>query len=258
MNYFVEGLQGSGKSTLVNRLSEKRPDYRAIREGEYSPVELAWCAYMSREQYGDILNRYRPIRPAIEEKSFPEGDRMIVCYTKIRAEDRAFYHDLEQYEIYNGRVDKDEFRKIILRRFDRWNGDKTIFECSLFQNIMEEMILFQDASDREIMEFYGQVGDALSGKAVHILYLQTDDIASNISVIRKERRDDQGNELWFLLMLRFFDESPYAKKRSLAGEAALLEHFRHRQDLELRLCREIFPGRFTVLKSKQHSDLEWS
>ena len=26
MNYFVEGLQGSGKSTLVNRLSERYPD----------------------------------------------------------------------------------------------------------------------------------------------------------------------------------------------------------------------------------------
>jgi thymidylate kinase len=27
MNYFVEGLQGSGKSTLVKKLSEKYSDY---------------------------------------------------------------------------------------------------------------------------------------------------------------------------------------------------------------------------------------
>ena len=96
------------------------------------------------------------------------------------------------------------------------------------------------------------------GKDFHILYLQTDDIASNINVIRKERCDDQGNELWFPLMCRFFDESPYAKKRGLSGESSLFRHFGHRQALELRICREIFPGRFTVLKSKRYSDSEWS
>ena len=34
MNYFVEGLQGSGKSTLVQKLSDMNPGYTAVREGE--------------------------------------------------------------------------------------------------------------------------------------------------------------------------------------------------------------------------------
>jgi signal recognition particle GTPase len=38
MNYFVEGLQGSGKSTLVGKLSDKYKDHEAVREGDYSPV----------------------------------------------------------------------------------------------------------------------------------------------------------------------------------------------------------------------------
>ncbi len=33
MNYFIEGIQGSGKSTLVRKLSEKYTDYKAICEG---------------------------------------------------------------------------------------------------------------------------------------------------------------------------------------------------------------------------------
>jgi nucleoside-triphosphatase THEP1 len=41
MNFFIEGLQGSGKSTLVQKISEKLPEYTAVREGDYSPVELA-------------------------------------------------------------------------------------------------------------------------------------------------------------------------------------------------------------------------
>ena len=36
MNYFVEGLQGSGNSTLVQKLSEMNPGYTAVREGEWT------------------------------------------------------------------------------------------------------------------------------------------------------------------------------------------------------------------------------
>ncbi len=43
-NYFVEGLQGAGKTTFVQKLSDKLEDYQVFREGDFSPVELAWCA----------------------------------------------------------------------------------------------------------------------------------------------------------------------------------------------------------------------
>ena len=113
MNYFVEGLQGSGKSTLVKTLSEKYPDHTAIREGEYSPVELAWCAYTDKETYGGILEKYSDIRDEITEKSFEEDDRMIICYTKIITDIPGFHKDLERYEIYNGNLAPEDFRAVI-------------------------------------------------------------------------------------------------------------------------------------------------
>lgn len=33
------------------------------------------------------------------------------------------------------------------------SGDDIIFECSLFQNIVEDMILYRNASDSERMDF---------------------------------------------------------------------------------------------------------
>ncbi len=254
MNYFVEGLQGSGKSTLVGKLSQKHPDCKAIREGEYSPIELAWCAYVSKETYDEIISRYRDIRSLIEEKTHEENGRTIICYTKIATDKPGFYQDLEQYEIYNGRREPDAFKSIVLDRYRRWNGDKTIFECSLFQNIVEDMILFRASSDEEIIDFYEEIRKALQGKAFHIYYLKTDDIASSIGVIRKERTDGEGNERWFPLMLRFFNDSPYAKKHGAFGEEGLLQHLRRRQDLELRICREVFQGQYTILRSKQYGD----
>ena len=37
-----------------------------------------------------------------------------------------------------------------------------IFECSLFQNIVEDMILYRNASDQEVMSFYKDFADSLS------------------------------------------------------------------------------------------------
>ena len=254
MNYFVEGLQGSGKSTLVRKLADRHTDYKAVCEGDYSPVELAWCAYVDRETYSEILERYKTIRREIEEKSIEEGDRMIICYTKIITDIPGFHKDLEQYEIYNNRVSCETFKKIILNRLENWNTDRNIFECSLFQNIVEDMILFQNASDAEIKNFYKEIQSVLGERDYRIIYLMSEDIRSNIDIIRKERADDQGREMWFPLMLGYFNESPYAKKYGLSGEEAMLSHFKHRQELELSICKEVFPGRYTVLKSKDYKD----
>lgn len=292
MNYFVEGLQGSGKSTLVQKLSELNPDCTAIREGDYSPVELAWCAYMDEEKYKEILEKYSYIRSEIEKKTYSEGDKRIICYTQIITDVPGFHKDLEQYEIYNNRVLYSDFKSIILKRYNDWscsagtneesvtaadadmNAESNIeadlmqnmiFECSLFQNIVEDMILFKCASDDEIINLYKEIRKALEGysdenedrknkKDYHIFYLKAEDVRGNLNVIRKERSDDKGNELWFPLMMGYFNECPYSKKKGLAGEEALIQHFIHRQELELRICREVFPEKHTVLTSKKYSD----
>lgn len=282
MNYFVEGLQGSGKSTLVQKLSELNPDCTAVREGDYSPVELAWCAYTDEEKYMEILEKYSDIRSEIENKTHSEGDKRIVCYTQIITDIPGFHKDLEQYEIYNNRVSYEDFKSIILKRYNDWSRSiapsgkagtavdserDMIFECSLFQNIVEDMILFRCASDDEIVEFYKDVRAALDGdsdditdqkkkKEYHIFYLKAENVRGNLMVIRKERSDDDGNELWFPLMMSYFKDCPYSKKMGLGSEEDLVQHFIHRQELELRICREVFPDKHTVLTSKKYTDEE--
>lgn len=254
MNYFVEGLQGSGKSTFVEKLFEKHPECTLIREGDYSPIELAWCAYLNGKQYEEILEKYPDLNSQIKKKTYCEDDHRIVCYTKIRSENRDFYRDLEQYEIYNGRIPLDRFEEIVMNRYRKWNTEDMIFECSLFQNIVEDMILFHNLSDEQIMDFYYQVKKALYEKTYRIIYLRSDNIEGNICKIRKERIDEHGNEVWFELMMEYFGQCPYAKENGCKGESDLIAHLKHRQDLELRICKEIFPECSVILKSKDYSE----
>ena len=118
------------------------------------------------------------------------------------------------------------------------------------------MILFRNASDEEILDFYRQVREALKDRRIHIIYLKAEDVDNNISVIRKERSDENGKELWFPMLCEFFDSSPYAKARGISGEDALMEHLKHRQALEERILREIFPEKHTILTSKKYTETE--
>lgn len=254
MNYFVEGLQGSGKSTLVRKLSALRPDHTVYREGDYSPAELAWCAYVSEAEYGRILGQYPALRPQIAAETVAEGSRRVVCYTRVKTEDTAFYRDLERFEIYNGRVPLDDFLSIRMGRYARWRGDRTISECALFQNTVEDMILFRQMTDAEILDVFRAFRQALEDKPYRILYLKEEDIRGSLGVIRRERVDDRGREAWFPMLLDFFDHSPWALARGLAGEEALLAHLAHRQELELRLCAEVFPDRSVILRSKGYGE----
>ena len=252
MNLFVEGIQGAGKSTLVKRLAEHFLNHRVYREGDYNPVELAWCTYMTEQQYESVLAKYDGLREEILANTHTEGARRIVTYTQILTDVPGFHRDLEQYEIYNNRVDRAQFEETILGRYARWNGDNSIFECSLFQNIVENQILFFEMTDEEIVDFYRRLKAVLKGVNFGILYLEANDIAGSLQIIRKERVDANGNEMWFPLMVGFLEESPHGKRLGLKGLEGLVKHMEHRKSVEKRILTEVFPEQAVILKSKNY------
>ena len=176
-NIFIEGLQGSGKSTLLTKLSEKFQDYRVYREGDISPVELAWCSYMTPEEYEKVFAEFPDLRQEIESHTQLEQGKYITAYTLILADNRKFYEYMEQHEIYNGRIPLEEFCKIIYERYRNFWGAGNLFECSFFQNAMEDMMLFYQLSDEEILEFYRGAYEQMEKEHFCICLLYTSDAA---------------------------------------------------------------------------------
>lgn len=252
INYFIEGLQGAGKTTLVQQLSERLSDHKVFHEGDYSPVELAWCAYVTEGQYNRILMDYPPLDTEIKEKTVTEGEHKIICYTQIITDVPGFHRDLEKYEIYNGNLAREAFESVILRRFEKWNEEGQIFECSIFQNIVENQMLYLMMGEDEILDFYRRLHLVIADKSYKIIYLDLEDIPKGIDVIRKERSDDRGNELWFTLMTGYVEESPYGKEHNLKGLEGLLTHLERRKVLEHRIINEVFKESTIVVKAKNY------
>lgn len=250
-NLWIEGLQGSGKSTLAREIAKLNPNYRLCTEGDYSPVELAWCTWMDKTQYRSVLDRYDAISEEIRANTVREGEHYIVTYTRILTDIPGFHKDLEQYEIYNGRRSLSEIKEIVLTRYRAFRQSGYIFECSFLQNLVEDLILFHQLSDDEILTFYRELYAALDKETFRLVYLYSEDIEENIRIIRKERSDTQGNPVWYLMMMEYFKTSPYGKLHDVKDFEDLIAHFKHRQELELRIIKEIVGNQAVVLKSKK-------
>lgn len=279
-----------GKSTLLHAIATKYPEYQVCREGDYSPVELAWCTWMTPEEYEAVLSRYEAIRDEIEKHTVIEKytvienkdkelclanehgkkmkslvqnrERYIVCYTKILTDIPGFHKDLEAFEIYNGRKSFEEMQEIIFNRyqkfFERFNkySDEAfyengyLFECSFLQNIIEDLILFHQLNDDEIVDFYRRLYAVIDKENFLLLYLYAENIEETTSAIQKERSDGQGNEMWYPLMLEYLVNSPYGKEHGYKDFDDMVEHFKHRQRLEFRVLKEVVGENAVVIPAK--------
>lgn len=251
-NIFVEGIQGAGKSTLVNKISKLNPKLHVCREGDYSPVDLAWCALLSGQEYEMMLEKYSVLKDEIIRNTIKEQGNFIVTYTKINTDIPGFYKDLENFEVYNGRKSWIVLKEIILTRFQNLSDAGYVFECALFQNIIEDLILFHMLSDEEIMEFYRELSGVVLKKDFTLLYLHSDKLEENVKAIKKERCDGEGNELWYQMMLEYLSCSPYGKKNGCSTFDDLIRHLKHRQKLEMAIIRELFAENAIVLPAKEY------
>lgn len=254
-NIFIEGIQGTGKTTLLRLLKQQLPDYRAYWEGDYSPVELAWCTYMTRAEYEQALEKFPDLVEEIKKWTTEEDGRFIVQYTRIMAERREFYEYMEQYEIYNARRPLAEFKEILLKRYVAFEGEGNIFECSFFQNTVEELLLYYDMSEQEILDFYKELFAELEEKNFVLSYLYSDAIEENIEQIKKERSDNSGNEMWYPLMLRYLNETPYGKEHPFEGVSDMAAHFRRRMEMEMKIIEKVIGKQAIVLQAKAY-DIE--
>ncbi len=252
LNVFIEGIPGSGKSTLLGRLQKSLPEYRFYYEGDISPIELAWCSYITREQYKKTIEDWPQLEKEIKDNSKNEDSRYIVSYTRIHTNNQDFYRYMEQYEIYGGRRNNQEFCKIILERFRRFNGTGNVFECAFFQNIIEELMLFAEYDDEQILDFYNKMITSINLDSFLVIRLISTDIRNSIKQIKKERINEQGEEVWYHLMMDYLNQSPYGKSHNYENFDDMLKHFNRRVSIEKRISNELLHNRCIDIESKNY------
>ena len=121
-----------------------------------------------------------------------------MAYTRILTDYPGFHKDLEQFEIYNGRKSLEELKQIVTKRFQAfWKSKESgsLFECAFFQNIIEDLILFHQLSDEDIVEFYKQLFALVDRDSFLLLYLDSEQVEENILQIKNGKRNFNKSKL---------------------------------------------------------------
>ena len=113
-------------------------------------------------------------------------------------------------------------------------------------------MLFHVLNDEEIINFYRDLFQVINTENFLLLYLYADHLEENIKIIKKERSDDAGNELWYQMMLEYLIQSPYGQKNGCRTFDDLINHLKHRQELELLIINEIIKEKAIVLSAKEY------
>lgn len=255
-NIFIEGIQGVGKSTLLNHIYREHPERKFCREGDYSPIDLAWCARMKKEAYEGILARYSPISEEIRRYTVIEGEYYVIPYTTILTDLPGFHKEMETYEVYNGRVSLKELKEILFTRYEAFKETGYVFESAFLQNILKELMLFYQLEDEAVVDFYRELYAKIDRNNFRLLYLYSDDIEETIKAVRKERMDDQGNEMWYPLMMEYFKHSPYGRSHGCDSWEDLIAYYSRRQKLEMRILEEVVGKQAVILPARTWKS-EW-
>jgi len=243
----VEGIPGSGKSSFARRIAQyyEKQDVKVnlYNEGDYHPADLSWCAYVSKEEYGQILARYAGYADAIKAKTVFEGDYAIIAYTKIIMDSYDFYEDMERYELGDSRTDFDRFTDIYRKRWKAFaekaaqEDALNVFECVFFQNHVNELLFYRLKDIPFMIAYFNQLADAVKTLNPVLVYLNQPDVKTTIERVAKERVHPHMN--WIDQVMEYIEHTPYGKLHNRKGLDGALQCFEERRQTELTLIKKL-------------------
>lgn len=220
-----EGIHGSGKSACAWNL------YSNLKERGMSAKVYFELEYIS-EKYAKYTER---IMSNIKQY----GDYYCIFYT-IFSDVPELVDELKLYKAYEGRLDANDFIQLVKNRIRHFvdialmNEHTYIFESVMFQQILNELILFSDCTDDNIVGSVLLIEKVLQPLNPTIFYLKPDDLKGQIDKVAAERVSDN-YELypdWIDWMVEYVKNSKYGKKYSVKNQVDLMAYFLKRAEME--------------------------
>ena len=240
----VEGIPGAGKTTTARKIRDQLisegKDVVLYEEGTLHPADMAWHAYLTKEEYESFISRcleeyekrdivisQDELRKRIEDQVRREGDHIILAYTRIDFPDPTFWKltdEVASKEIFDGRRSLLEFTEIHLNRWTRFSEEAvkseqiSIFECAFLQNHIFELLAVHEKSCDEIYEHLHRLLETVKALEPVLVYIEPSSIEGAVNQAAKERRspDDPDND-WINQIAAWVARSRFGRSRGLQG-----------------------------------------
>ncbi len=257
----VEGIPGSGKSTFAQKIADyyrnKGIKVDIFNEGQAHPADLAWSACVPLDLLDKLLLKYSGLESKIRKNMHINGDYAIIAYTQVETDDRSFYEEFEDYEVYDNRVAFETFCNLHYGRWEAFgkhaDGKDTlnIFECAFFQNHVNELQNYQLANKTDIENHLNKLLYSVLNLSPVIIYLSQPDIRETIERVAKERVSEHSN--WIDRVVEYVENTPYGKIKKLKGFDGVIRCMEDRKQIELEILKKL-PINTVII---ENDDYDW-
>lgn len=259
----IEGIPGSGKTTsskfIFNKLMERGVDVEKFEEGELHPCDLAWHAVVPKKDFEALLIKHSEYKEIILDKSCVEGDKVVVAYTRLGlAHDEPLVQLLENYEIYQGKVNLEVFKKEHFLRWEDFKDDSDkiyIFECAYFQNHITELVLSYEQDEKYITDYMIELLNIISNMDPTIVYLNPNNLDVALDHVIKERVSDNAKYPdWIELVVDYLKNSNYGRSNHIQTVDDCKSFFKYRMDIEQKLLDRFKRNSIVI----DYNSLDWA
>jgi len=183
----VEGLCGTGKSTLAERLhhylvQQGRSSCFYDEGAEGNPASLNWHAFFREEEYRGFLERYPNTANEIRSRAIKDGSNYLLPYRGVEefSERNALYAELRSRELCwtdSPIAEQSEFTYLIQRHWTRFaelaSTTDTVYvlEAVFFQHQIHDLIRHYQASDSQIEQHIHGIADQIAVMNPVLIYL---------------------------------------------------------------------------------------
>jgi len=253
--YFIEGLPGTGKSTISKWLHEKT-GAKCIYEGDINyPNDLCNVAGMPIEVYDKICCNYSELSDFVQQ----HGMYVYVNIEEVRScfpNEHKLLSLLKEWDIgdeFNPHMTLSHYVPCSLEflnsRFNqlKQNYDSIIFDSVWLQNPINEL-LSRNADNETIIKYSSSLAEMLKGFSLSCIYLKRGTSEETVKFACSAK--GQG---WTARVTELFSKTPYGITHKLEGINGLIKYFSERAKIE----EEVLSREFIKCRQYTISENNW-
>ncbi|WP_153977581.1 hypothetical protein [Paenibacillus xylanilyticus] len=242
----VEGLPGSGKSTIAKMVSDiliqRGLRVKLFQEGDLNhPADYEGVAFFTADEFVDLLDSHQACRDILESRALAYRNGYLIPYRQIKEELGEAFPDHTVQEIFSRDIYELPFEQNKDLITSKWrsfsksvlaDNDDTviIFECCFIQNPLTMGLVKCNQSRADNVNYVLELERVVQALNPLLIYIDQKDIAYTFDKSVKERPKE-----WSDGFIQYYTNQGWGASRGYHGVSGTVKVLQARKELETEI-----------------------